>query len=200
MLGKAAGHPRSARRRLVIQLDSDTVTLEAIPEVLAAIEDNRSFTLSGDERESEVGVQDIPQFDATFCVGPPRLDHVQLLAEHALINMPGNEQLRYFRGCAGFAGFSRQPNGRVLVERFSEAMHRLIGQRWEDWGSEQVASNFVIANEDDVIHLGYDRYINHWLQPIVPQYSFIHFIGTHRYARGAYAKATRAAISALKQD
>ena len=71
-------------------------------------------------------------------------------------------------------------------------------RRWAEWGSEQVTSNFVIANEPNPLLLPYDRYLNFWNADLPGDARFAHFIGTYRFHRGAYAGATRKAISALK--
>jgi hypothetical protein len=46
--------------------------------------------------------------------------------------------LRYVRGCAGFA---RRSFTREFVERISLQMRAAIGDKWAEWGSEQVMSN-----------------------------------------------------------
>lgn len=181
----------------VIQLDSDTVTLADMPEIVAAIDANRSFTLAGGVDEAAVGFQNADNLVAHFYPDGATSNHVQHLAEVAMPR--AGHGLRYIRGCAGFAGFARSSSGPALVTEMSQAMESLIGNKWHEWGSEQVASNFVIANDPDPLQLPYDRYVNHWTEPLPPAPAFIHFIGTYRYARGTYAKASREAIAALKR-
>ncbi len=188
----------------VIQLDSDTVTVGPVPEVLAAIDANRSFTLLG-EADEEPAARELPAFSARrWPDGPPAFDvatsHVQGAIEasmHALA-IPGMAAPRYVRGCSGFAGFARSAAGRGIAEDFSAAATAALGPaKWSDWGSEQVTSNFVIANEPDPLLLPYDRYLNYWNEPVPDDARFVHFIGTYRYAEGAYAAASRNAIAAL---
>jgi hypothetical protein len=107
----------------------------------------------------------------------------------------------YVRGCAGFAGFAPSKDGRGLAEAFSREAQALLGaDRWAQWGSEQVASNFVIANEPDARLLRYDRYLNFWNEGVPADARFIHFIGTYRYTGRAYIDATRQAVAALRGD
>lgn len=190
------------RDAYVIQLDSDTVTLGPVPEIAKAIGQGRSFTLRGDADSEllplpEVAVRTPPQFHRD------RPDaHVQGAIESVMdeVAIPGREGLRYIRGCSGFAGFAPAASGRGLAEQFSVAAEKLLGaERWAQWGSEQVTSNFVIANEPDPLPLPYDRYLNFWDEPVPADAAFAHFIGTYRFHRGAYREATRRAIEALRR-
>jgi hypothetical protein len=113
--------------------------------------------------------------------------------------VPGAEELQYIRGCAGFAGFAKSAGGRALAERFAVDAGRAVGSRFNEWGSEQAASNFVVANDPDPIQLPYDRYTNHWEEKLPPDPAFVHYIGTYRYDRGSYVVSTYRAISTLKQ-
>jgi hypothetical protein len=172
----------------VIQVDSDTVTAGAIPEVVAAYRANRSFTLGTDIGQAAVPVAEIKTFPH---------DSICCLAERMLSKLPEAGRLRYVHGSSGFAGFARGAFSRGAVEAFSDAMRGLLGDRWDEWGSEQVASNFLVANAPDAVVLPYRRYacFEPWLDRN-PR-AFLHFYGTYRYKGGIYAAAARQAISAL---
>ncbi len=187
------------RRRdaYVIQLDSDTVTTGPIPEVLAAIDANRSFTLAGGRDEAKCGFRSAREIASIFHADGPMTDHVQAYAEVAMAKLPDAGNVRYIRGCAGFAGFARSDKGRAELSAFSTAMDDSLGDTWRQWGSEQVASNFVIANDPDPVQLPYDRYVNHWEEPLPSDPAFVHFIGTYRFRRGNYSRCSKAAIAAL---
>jgi hypothetical protein len=187
------------RRRdaYVIQLDSDTVTTGPVPEVLAAIDANRSFTLAGGHDEAQHGFRTAREIASIFHADGPMTDHVQAYAETAMATLPNADDVRYIRGCAGFAGFARSDTGRSLVSEFSVAMDNCLGSAWRQWGSEQVASNFVIANDPEPVQLPYDCYVNHWEEPLPSDPAFIHFIGTYRFRRGNYSRCSKAAIAAL---
>ena len=188
------------RESYVIQLDSDTVTLGAVPEIADAIAAGRSFTLRGDagaelRRVAEIAERTPPEFHRD---NPAT--HVQGAIESVMdeICIGGLAGPRYVRGCSGFAGFAAAPSGRALAEQFSQEAERLLGrERWSQWGSEQVTSNFVIANEPDPLLLPYARYLNFWNEAPVPDAALIHFIGTYRFHKGAYDAATRQAIAQL---
>jgi hypothetical protein len=181
----------------VIQLDSDTVTTGPVPEVLEAINANRSFTLAGGHDEAQHGFRSAIEIASIFHADGPTTDHVQAQAEAAMATLPDADTIRYIRGCAGFAGFARSNSGRALINGFSQAMDERLGNVWRQWGSEQVASNFVVANDSDPVQLPYDRYVNHWSEPLPPDPAFVHYIGTYRFHRGNYSHSTRAAIARL---
>ncbi|USI74145.1 hypothetical protein [Sphingomonas morindae] len=195
LLGRTGDH-------YVVQLDSDTVTLGPVPEVAAAIAANRSFTLLGDAGVERHGLLDLPGFLAAYHpqggVDPRGPAHVQRAIESNWDRLPDWRDARYVRGCAGFAGFARGGFGAEAAERFSRAAEAVVGAAsWARWGSEQVASNFLIANSADPVLLPYARYSNYWAEPVAPDARFLHFVGTHRYARGEYRRRTAAAIAAL---
>ena len=188
----------------VVQLDSDTVTIGDVPEVVEAIAANRSFTLLGDALAGERGVLSLPDFMAAYHPGGSGVDlagpaHVQGAIEGHWDRYPEAARHRYVRGCAGFAGFARggRPS-RASAEAFSRSAEGIVGHhKWRRWGSEQVASNFLVANSDNPVLLPYSRYSNHWNEPIGPDGRFLHFAGTHRYATSEYRRHTERAIAAL---
>lgn len=186
------------RADYVIQVDSDTVTLGPVPEVAEAIAAGRSFTLRG-----EATSQILPLAEGATkarATRPSGRAHVQTAIECVMdqVTISGWADLCYVRGCSGFAGFAPAPSGRALAEAFSVEAERLLGRPyWSEWGSEQVTSNFVFANEPDPLLLPYDRYINFWNEPVGGDVAFVHFVGTYRFHRGAYLQAARAAIAAL---
>jgi hypothetical protein len=168
-------------------------------EVAAAIDANRSFTLGGGVNDARLGFMTIPQMIRDIYPNGPLYPHIQSVIEAALRDVPGAEELKYIRGCAGFAGFSKSAGGRALAERFAMDAGHAVGPRFAEWGSEQAASNFVVANDADPIQLPYDRYTNHWEEALPSDPAFIHYIGTYRYDRGSYVASTERAIRQLEQ-
>lgn len=176
----------------VIQMDSDTVTLGAIPEVLSCIKENRSFTLGTGMGKNIVPAREISREMRAF-----KSDYVQVLAEQNLEQLENAKELRYVRGCAGFAGFARGSFEWSRVEGLSQSMEQLIGGKWSEWGSEQVASNFIIANSEGARVLPYPKYAN--FSPGVPheESSFLHFIGPTRFRNGVYINRARSVVRML---
>lgn len=189
----------------VVQLDSDTVTVGDVPEVFEAIAANRSFTLLGDPQAGQYGVLSLLDFMAAFHPGGSGVDlagpaHVQTSIEGHLDRYPDAARHRYVRGCAGFAGFARGGlPSRDSAELFSRRAEAIVGRdKWRCWGSEQVASNFLVANSEDPVLLPYSRYSNHWNEPPAPDSRFLHFVGTHRYSNSEYRHHTERALAVLQ--
>ncbi len=187
----------------VIQLDSDTVTTGPVPEVIDAIEANASFTLLGANTPIP-NITDVESFTRGSFPGGAPSDayydgHIQGATEASLtrIAIPGLSELRYVRGCSGFAGFARGQN-RALATAFSQAMTEQLGpKRWSEWGTEQVTSSFVVANDPSGRVLTPGRYINYWGEPLPMDPGFLHFIGTYRWHRFEYMNWSMNAIRAL---
>lgn len=180
-----------------IQLDSDTVTLGPIPEVASAIDRNRSFILLGGA-DAAPGPEPIGAFGERLYPNGPEEGHVQTRIESRLATLEHRAGWDYVRGCAGFAGFAALGAGRPLATAFLKEIKGLVGEDIGEWGTEQVASNFLLANDPHPVALPYRRYLNYWGEPWAADAAFIHFIGTHRYDHGAYADASRTAIERLR--
>lgn len=181
-----------------IQLDSDTVTVGPLPEVEQAIQTNRSYTLLGGP-DAEVGALLLSEFTHRLYRDGLQDGHIQSRVESGMATMRADLGWRYIRGCSGFAGFAAGNAGRLLAGAFLAEMTRLVGP--EDisiWGTEQITSSFVIANEVSPILLPSARYLNHWGTPWESDASFVHFVGTHRYDNDAYATESRKVIATLQ--
>lgn len=185
----------------VIQLDSDTVTIGNVPDVREAIAANVSFLLLGGPDAEEHGVQPLPDYAARrYPDGPaPEPSHIQSLIESRYASYPDARAHRYVRGCSGFTGFARGGlGGRAAAATFSKNAALLVGnEAWKRWGSEQVASNFLLANEPGVRPLPYSRYLNYWKEAINEDARFLHFVGTHRYSDNEYRRHSSQAILSL---
>lgn len=181
-----------------IQLDSDTVTVGPLPEVEQAIQTNRSFTLLGGT-DAEVGALPLGEFTRRLYPDGPQEGHIQSRVESRMAAMRADLDWVYIRGCSGFAGFAAGNAGRLLAGAFLAEMTRLVGP--DDisiWGTEQITSSFVIANEVSPILLPSVRYLNYWGTPWDSRAGFVHFVGTHRYDNDAYAAESRKVIAALQ--
>ena len=181
-----------------IQLDSDTVTLGPVPEVEHAIQTNRSFTLLGGT-DAEIGALPLTDLAARLYPGGPEDGHIQTRVESRMATVRQDLGWKYIRGCSGFTGFAAGNAGRQLASAFLSELTNMVGP--EDvsiWGTEQITSSFLIANETAPVLLPATRYINYWGSPWDDQAGFVHFVGTHRYDHGAYAQQSRSVIAALQ--
>jgi hypothetical protein len=77
-------------------------------------------------------------------------------------------------------------------------MQRLVGPGWAAWSTEQVASNFFIANAPHVAVLPYPKYACFEPQVEAEKASFLHFYGTYRFDGGVYQSKAKAAIEKLR--
>jgi hypothetical protein len=186
------------KNTFVLQLDSDTLTVGAIPEVQRCIEANRSFTLLGDRSFPEV------ESMTSACLRSKTNLHpmVQAVCERSFDQLPESAALQYVRGNAGFNGFAKGSIDREKVEWFSELMRRLAKHQWNEWGSEQLTSNLLIANSEGAVPLPSPKYLSHWAHPDVPyeDAAFIHFIGPYRFAKGLYLRKAKNVIATLAKS
>lgn len=178
----------------VIQLDADTVTLNAIPEVARCVSENRSFCIgTWDNQEPETMQERIEV--ARRHIDTPR-PHVQLLAEAKMDALPGHENLTYIRGCSGFSGFAKGSFTPSKLANLSAQMAHALGERWTDWGTEQFMSNVIVANSDRPFVLPHPKYCD-CTRYVAGLPAFVHFIGTCRFSQGKYAEASRKLIAQL---
>ncbi|MGH8603071.1 MAG: hypothetical protein ACREXR_09970 [Gammaproteobacteria bacterium] len=188
-----------AKTGYVIQMDCDTLMLKKPEEVIACIEARRSFT-QGTYRGKEI----VPMAEMWRTAKSWLKDsepHVQPFAEANFDRIQGYEEFKYVRGCAGFAGFGDATASRRVIEEFSQQMERAIGKtKWSEWGSEQVTSNFVVANARNSMVLPFPKYGYFHKDLDVNSCTFIHFIGNYRFNKGIYASLGRAIIKESKKN
>jgi len=179
----------------VIQVDADIVALGQLEDVLGCIRENRAFTLAGNSVATVETVNETSARVRNLWTTPTS---VQPAAESILDQMPDAAGLRYIWGTSAFAGFPQGSGGRERARKFSEWMRDRLGPLWETWGSEQVTSNFLIANCPDPVILPWEKY--QCYEP--PNYSvgieLNHFYGTYRFVGSAYRMHSRRAISRLR--
>lgn len=179
----------------LIQLDSDTLTRASLPEVCQAIETGTAFVLGTYDRQEIEPMRLVSERVRSKHPNAPS-HHVQLAAEAAFAELEAVDQLQYVRGCSGFCGF---PPGTVKLEfilEFSQAMARLLGPKWQQWGSEQVMSNVVVANAPRACVLPHPDYSN--CDKMTETTRFVHFIGSCRFQGGRYAREASRLIAELE--
>lgn len=178
----------------VIQLDADTVTFGDVSEVIECVERNRSFTIgtwSNQTIESmKVAREHVLQAES---------QHVQILAEKNFDRLWNFETGRYVRGQSSFSGFAKGGFSRDELERFSVAMAEVLGeQKWKEWGSESLASNYIVSNSGESVVLPFPKYSGYVPgKAIARDRAFVHFEGTHRFRGGVYVRKSMEAIAAL---
>jgi len=179
----------------VVQLDSDTLAVGDLDEIRECVAENRSFVI-GTWDNQDFETMSNRQQEAARIIESTGNSHIQVVAESSFDRLERFQSLRYVRGCAGFSGFAKGSFDRAFVEAISAQMQHALGERWREWGSEQVMSNIVVANTPDNRVLPHPKYCD--CTKIRPgETVFIHFIGSCRFIGGTYAKLARRVISGL---
>ena len=179
---------RLSEKSYVIQLDADTLSLGRLDEVVSAYRNNCSFTIGTWDGQTIESVE--------VCSGRyrDRLGienlHVQMQAEANLDKLANAEKLRYIRGCSGFAGFASGHGKLNMMRDLSSQLQDMLGLVWSQWGSEQVMSNLIVANQPDSIVLPHPEYADCQKMKFGVT-RFIHFIGTCRFKGGHYSDCIR---------
>lgn len=185
ILGRAAGE-------YVLQVDSDVLAIApALEEIEANIRAGRPFTLVDGVRQIRT-MREIAEAAHRMDT-----DYVGVVAERSFERYPANETLRYVRGSAALAGFAPGGTSRAEVEAFHARMQDLVGPRWREWGTEQCASNFAIANSPGAVLLPHPAYTSFFPGGPRENVKLFHFMGTHRFEEGVFVRHGRAEIAAL---
>ena len=180
----------------VIQLDADTLTIAKPDEVLDAVDKGVSFALGTHTGREIVAASETARNAASF-----KSTHVQARAESVMDKADTFAAPKYVRGCSGFAGFAAGTLNADRIERFSARMSELLGaDKWSEWGSEQITSNYFVANAPDARVLPVEAYPFWSPDCDARQARLIHFFGTYRFHAGAYARFGRRVIRELSQS
>lgn len=176
----------------VVQLDADTVTKQPIPEVGRAVEQQAGFVL-GEMPNTPMRSLQGAREHALPLLRPGA--HIQTICEAEMANLGLSQEVRYVRGCAGFTGFPRSADMRDKMLDFSRRMSARLGKDWARWGTEQVTSNYLVANAPGTEPLPFPKYGT----PDQPdtQTSFLHFIGPMRFVNNKYKRTSRQVIHLL---
>lgn len=170
----------------VIQIDADVLCINRIEEVLDCVEQNRAFTLSE-------GLPIQPLNSWVEKAVARKSDHIVNTFELKGPEFPDSDKLLYARGSSGFAGFAKGGVTFDLLQTFHDGGVKVHGERWKEWGTEQIASNFMVANSPNALILPYPKYCTFepeyatfQKQGIGDNISLLHFIGIFRFDLGTF--------------
>lgn len=182
-----------AKENYVVQLDADTVTVGAPDAVLNAIERRVGFVLGEEARQS---LLTLDQTTANAKADVWGQSHIQGFAEACMAEVGLPTSKLYVRGCSGFTGFPQSTEMLENLLQFSILMSSRIGSaRWSSWGTEQVTSNYLVANAAGTEVLPYPRYGTP--NAMDEETVFIHFIGSMRFSDDKYEKTSRTVIQRM---
>lgn len=169
----------------VIQIDADTLVSGPIPEVVRCWRENKSFLLGTGSGQSVAPAPATARLAQKWLANGSRIT-VGTLAEAALGTLPDARAQRYVHASSGFAGFAKGTFRLSDLEAFSACMRERLGVRWNELGSEQIASNYMLANATDAMVLPLSRYASFEPHLAPGDRPFLHFFGTYRYNDGLY--------------
>lgn len=173
----------------VIQLDADTISIHAMPEIHQAVHDKTGFVL-GEMPDTPVRLLPAVRANALPWIEPAA--HIQAFAETEMVNVGLPVNACYIRGCSGFTGFPPSSTMRETMLDFSRRMTGVLGERWSEWGTEQVTSNFCASNMRGTVALPFPKYATP--NVATAETAFFHFIGSMRFTSNQYEILSREAI------
>lgn len=184
----------------VIQIDADVLCFRPIDEVIQCVDQNRAFTIA-----EGLPIQPLPDWVEKGIAR--NYDHITNMFEVRSREFPDADKWLYVRGSSGFAGFAKGAVTFDLLQTFHDGGVKVHGPRWKEWGTEQIASNFTVANSPNSIPLPYPKYAT--FEPeyaifqkkgITSDMSVLHFIGMFRFDLGVYPKLANQEIDAMLQS
>ncbi|MBX9715434.1 MAG: hypothetical protein K2X42_02435 [Burkholderiaceae bacterium] len=176
----------------VVQVDADTVTQAPLDEVVEAALSGTSFVLRSEAGVEITSLDHAAEYGRKLCATS---GHIQPLVESRMNELPAAADWRYARGCAGFTGFGRGALNPQRLDDLSSALRTLHGQRWNEWGTEQVTSNLLAASAPGAFMLPHPRYCNADSQSLDTRLA--HYIGYARFTSRRYEQQARQTISRL---
>jgi hypothetical protein len=180
------------KQTYVVQLDSDTLTLKTPMAVLDGVRANTGFVIGEEVSQS---LMTLTQTSIRSSQLHAHFDHVQCVFEANINQAELPEQSMYVRGCSGFTGFPKTDLMQQDLLDLSRRMRKLLQTRWADWGTEQVASNYLIANAQGTSPLPFPDY---GTPDVIHENSaFIHFIGSMRFKNKLYRQTTKRSLRHL---
>src|SRR3974390_1739398 len=187
----------------VIQADADTLVSGPIPEVIQCWRENKSFLLGTGSGQSVLPAAITAGLARKRLAGATRKS-VGTLAEAALDVLPETRARWYVHASSGFAGFAKGAFSVSDVVNFSVCMREHLGDCWDEWGSEQITSNYILANAPNTVVLPLNRYAcfgppwsgsSRSSHLPVSDLRFLHFFGTYRHNGGLYRTRVRAFLA-----
>lgn len=180
----------------VIQMDADTLTLCNPVDVINAIQQKAPFILGTDKFwDQKLTLSEMSRIAKSWVFEGSH--HIQVFCESELNTLYDTTNYKYYiRGCSGFAGFPQKSISPDVLIHISSIFYDKLGKRWEEWGTEQFASNLILSNLKDVIILPLVKYTTP--DNFNGENTFLHFIGYLRFNNFLYQKLAVNFIKNLK--
>ncbi|SEK60397.1 hypothetical protein [Ectothiorhodospira marina] len=179
---------KRSQNAYVIQIDSDLLFIGPLPEINNAVRANQSFMIGGPMWTDGADLAYMAKLAKRW-----GNSHIQPICEAHLDQIPLDCVDRYLRGCSGFAGFAQGAFRFGDLQALSEFYAQLLGDAvWQQWGSEQFASNVMISSDCGGMLLPWPKYQNYRF-PVYEggfsgRVSAVHFIGSDRFHTDDYRR------------
>jgi len=179
----------------VIQIDADSLVLNNIIEVTECVTENKSFALG----QPYFGLEIAPMSEIVKNLAENESKYIEIVAEKMFFKLDGYKNLKYCRSSACFAGFAKNSFSKDNIEDFSFKMNEIMGNRWTEWGTEKITSNYILANSPKIKILPFPNYVSYYADKNIKyeQSCYLHFTGTHRFMNGFYIKCANKVIKNL---
>jgi len=179
----------------VLVLDADILIQSQIEEIIEGVNNDSSLIMGLTRNQDvkfmpEILAEEKKNFEGRDLTNAP----VQVFYDTNLDKIHGYESRRYLKGSGGFNMFARGSINREAVECYSNEMKDIFKKRWDEWGTEQIAACYLIANTPNAKILPFPKYaIYYGNEDINYEFSSVlHFVGTYRFHKQYYADvATR---------
>lgn len=187
---------KESQHRFALQVDSDIVAPGPLPLLADYVKNNTAFALANKVNTGVLTLSEVSEWILQH--EGPEIGHVQKAAELNLAKLPNPDTRKYAKATAAFAGFPKGECRLDDLKQFSLEMEAMLGvKEWKAWGSEQVASNYIIANCKKAEILPYPDYVNHNPDRYPEEGKLFHFYGTYRFHGGRYREQAKRTIASL---
>jgi hypothetical protein len=190
-----------SKNAYVIQVDTDTLTIGAVPEIDQYVRLNQAFTIGGPMWPDPVSLDYMSEVAKSW-----KGWHVQVKTEEYLSSVKSIPLDNYLRGCSAFTGFPKGAFDFNKLELFSLELEKEVGkEKWHEWGSEQISSCIMISLCENAQILSWPKYMNYGFpstnsnekSDFKGRTSVIHFIGSNRYNHRLYELLAQNVIKSL---
>ncbi|PCI59903.1 MAG: hypothetical protein COB37_10690 [Kordiimonadales bacterium] len=175
---------QESQKRYAIQVDADLITTQEVSEIFQLWQDNISFALANPNSPGKLTFRGMADWIKEQ--GLTHIQHVTIVSELALGLMENGSDQFYQRTTSAFAGIAKGGAKLTDLIAFSKEMESTIGDKWYEWGSEQVGSNYIVANAPNSIELDTRFYMNNGPDIDLTDAKLIHFFGTYRFYQKRY--------------
>jgi hypothetical protein len=180
-----------SKNAYVIQVDTATFTIGAVPEIDQYVTRNQAFTIGGPMWPTPVTPKYMSEIAKSW-----KGWHVQVKTEEYLSDIKSIPLGKYLRGCSAFTGFPKGALDNTTLESLSLELESVLGKdKWHEWGSEQVSSSIMISLCKNAEILPWPKYMNYGfpttgknIKDYLGKVSVLHFIGSNRFDNRIYEK------------